>query len=105
MIQWLFLILFLGSIIYNIVAVAQASGSSDAKNDMIKAITNVTIVNTVLMLVMGGMAYIFVGDNTKAPGGNYAMDFKDYMMLMVHVSLLISIISVSISSLQQLNSS
>lgn len=96
---WIVLVIFLGSIIYNIVAVAQASGSSDAKNDMIKAITNVTIVNTILMLVMGGTAFVYIS-NDEAGG-----TFRNYMMFMVHVSLLISIISVSISSLQQLNAS
>jgi len=53
---WVVLMLFLVSILYNIIVVGQASGSSDAKNDMIKAITNVTIVNSILMLVMAGAA-------------------------------------------------
>ncbi len=96
---WVVLMLFLVSILYNIIVVGQASGSSDAKNDMIKAITNVTIVNSILMLVMAGAAYFYFKSADGAPS-------KDsYILFMVHVTLLISVISVSISSLRQLNSS
>ena len=79
------------------VAVGQASGSSDSKNDMAKAITNVTIVNSILIIVMTGIAYFYLSANPAAQG--------PYLILMVHVALLMSIISVSISSLQQISSS
>ena len=95
--QWATLLMFLGGTIYMMVAVGQASGTSDSKNDMAKAITNVTIVNSILIIVMTGIAYFYLSANPAAQG--------PYLILMVHVALLMSIISVSISSLQQISSS
>ena len=94
--QWLSLLFFFIGMIFTMVTVGKAAASSDVKNDMIKAITNVTIVNTMLMLVLGGTAYFYLDTNTLAE--------RPYIIFMLHLSLLISIISVSISSLQQLSS-
>jgi hypothetical protein len=77
--------------------VGKAAASSDVKKDMTNAITNVTIVNTMLMLVLAGTAYFYLAENLSAE--------RHYVIFMLHLSLLISIISVSISSLQQLNAS
>ena len=77
------------------VTVSKAAASSDVKKDMTNAITNVTIVNTMLMLVLAGTAYFYLDSNLTAE--------RPYVLIMLHLSLLISIISVSISSLQQLN--
>jgi hypothetical protein len=95
--QWASLIMFLGGTMYMMIVVGQAAGSSDRKNDMAKAITNVTIVNTILMIVMTGTAYFYIDANPDAQ--------RPYLILMVHVALLMSVISVSISSLQQISSS
>lgn len=94
--MWLVLIGFLVSIFYTVIAVGQASGSSDARAAMAGAITNVTIINSVLMLVLAGTAYFYVATEPLAE--------RPYIMIMLHVSLLLSIISVSITSLHQLNS-
>jgi hypothetical protein len=50
-----------------------------------------------LMLVLAGTAYFYLAENLTAE--------RHYVIFMLHLSLLISIISVSISSLQQLNAS
>ena len=95
--MWLSLAGFLGGIIYTMVAISQATGSNAVKNDMAMAITNVTIVNTVLMLVLGGTAYYYVvsaGATTE----------RLYVMFMLHLTLLISLISVSVSCLQPISS-
>lgn len=78
------------------VVIGHASGSNDLKSDMAKAITNVTIVNAILIFVMMGMAFINYG--TQPPSNNY-------MMVVTHVSMFLAMLSVSISSLQQLSSS
>ncbi len=95
---WMYLVLigFMASIFYTVVAVGMASGSSDARASMASAITNVTIINSVLMLVLAGTAYFYVATEPMAE--------RPYIMIMLHVSLLLSIISVSITSLHQLNS-
>jgi cytochrome bd-type quinol oxidase subunit 2 len=94
--QWVSLLCFVVGMIYTMVTVSKAAASSDVKKDMTNAITNVTIVNTMLMLVLAGTAYFYLDSNLTAE--------RPYVLIMLHLSLLISIISVSISSLQQLNS-
>jgi hypothetical protein len=91
--MWLALAGFLGGIVYTMVAVSQATGSSDVKNDMAAAITNVTIVNTILMLVLAGTAYYYVTSQG-------ATTERLYVIFMLHVTLLISLVSVSVSCLQ-----
>jgi hypothetical protein len=46
-------------------------------------------------MVLAGLSYVYVSANTTAE--------RPYVLFMVHASLLISIISVSVSSLQQLS--
>lgn len=93
---WACVLLFFVSMIYTIITVGNASTSSDVKSDMKNAIMSVTIVNTLLIMVLAGLSYVYVSANTTAE--------RPYVLFMVHASLLISIISVSISSIQQLNS-
>jgi len=93
--QWVSLLCFIIGMIYTMATVGKAAASSDVKKDMSNAITNVTIVNTMLMLVLAGTAYFYLDANLTAE--------RPYILFMLHLSLLISIISVSISSLQQLN--
>ena len=93
--QWISLLCFVVGMIYTMVTISKATASSDVKNEVSKAIMNVTIVNSVLMLVLAGTAYFYLDTNLTAE--------RSYILFMLHLSLLMSIISVSISSLQQLN--
>ena len=79
------------------IAIGQASGSGDVKNEMQKAITNATIINTVLVAIMGFIAFLYIDVNQDAQ--------RPYIILMLHIALLLSVISVSIASLQQISSS
>lgn len=94
--QWLSLLAFTASIIYTLYAISAASASSDIKRNMVGAITNVTIINSMLIMVLGGTAYFYLDSNLTAE--------RPYMILMLHISLLLSIISVSMVALQKLNS-
>ena len=94
--QWLSLLAFTASIIYTLHAISAASASSDIKKNMVGAITNVTIINSVLIMVLGGTAYFYLDSNLTAE--------RPYMILMLHISLLLSVISVSMVALQKLNS-
>jgi hypothetical protein len=78
-----------------IITVGTVSSSGDAKNDIKNAIMTVSIVNGILVAVLAGLSYIYVSANTTAE--------RPYVLFMVHASLLISIISVSVSCLQKLN--
>lgn len=95
--MWVGLLGFLGAVIYTLVVVGQASGSNDSKKEISQAIFHVVIVNIVLLVVLAGTAYFYVAAEPLAE--------RPYIMIMLHVSLLISLVSVSISSLHQLNTS
>jgi hypothetical protein len=58
---------------------------------MIKAINNVIIVNTILVLVLAGVGYFYTQTNPAAK--------QPYMMFMLHFNILLSIIGISVSSL------
>jgi cytochrome c biogenesis factor len=88
--------IFLGSIIYTFVAVGTATSNSDSKTEMGKAITSVTVVNLVLTVILCGIALVYVTTDTTTE--------RNYLMIMTHVAIFLSVLSVSVSSLHQLDS-
>jgi hypothetical protein len=88
---WLVIGLFFAGLIYSTTAVFKAVGNSDYTADMSQAITYVTVVNLVMILVLAGTAYFYTSQYTTAR--------DPYIMFMVHLSLLLSVISVSVSTL------
>lgn len=94
--MWLALLGFFAGVMYSMFAIGKATAGGDNRADMASAITNVTIVNVVLTLVLAGTAYFYIASEPLAE--------HPYMLFMTHLALLISIISVSVSSLHQLNS-
>ena len=89
--------LFLGATLYAIIQIGILASKSDTKSNMASAITSVTVINSILMLVMAGIAYFYLKTNESA--------ILPYTLIMLHVTLLISVVSVSIASLQQINAS
>jgi hypothetical protein len=89
--MWLSIFFFLGGLVYTMVAVTQATGNSDHKADMSKAITNVTTVNLVLVLILAGTGYFYTEQEPTAR--------EPYIMIMLHLSLLLSVISISVAAL------
>lgn len=92
------LIIFLIAVIYTMVTIGNAASGSDLKNEMNKAVTNVTIVNGILIVIMGGMAFV-----TLNSAGADINQLKLYTIIITHVSLFLAMLSVSISSLQQMS--
>jgi hypothetical protein len=89
--MWLSIAFFFAGLIYATTAVFKATGNGDNKADMTKAITTVTLVNLVLVLILGGTGYFYTEQNPTAK--------QPYMMAMLHLNLLLSITSVSVASL------
>lgn len=90
--QWGIIALFLVSVFTTLGLVSSAVSTGDTAGDMKSAITNVTIINSILILLLGGLAYFFLETNTVAE--------RTYVIIMVHVSLLISITCASVMALQ-----
>ena len=86
---------FVGSIIYTLVAVGNATASKDNKNETALSIFNITIVNGVFIVILGGASYFYFTNN---PAG-----YDAYVMIMLHIALFMSILSSSISAMHQLS--
>lgn len=63
---------------------------------MPSAITSVTVVNLLLTVILFGVALVYVTTDTTTE--------RNYLMIMTHVAVFLSILSVSVSSLHQLDS-
>ena len=87
----LIVFLFIASLVWTTITIFSVTGASESKSDMIKAINNVVIVNTVLVLVLAGIGYFYTESNPAAK--------QPYMMFMLHFNILLSIIGISVSSL------
>jgi hypothetical protein len=89
---WLGLIfVFLSVFVWTSVTIFKVTGQSENKLDMTKAINQVAIVNTILVLVLAGFGYFYVASNESMR--------QAYTMFMLHVNLLLSITAISVSSL------
>jgi len=81
----------MAGLVYNIVVMTRATGAGDHQADMSQAITQVAIVDAVLIVVLALMGYFYTESTPTA---------KDpYIMIMIHLSLLLSVISLSVSTL------
>jgi hypothetical protein len=85
------LCVFIGSLVWTAITVFSITGASENKSDMTKAINNIVIVNTILVLVLAGVGYFYTQTNPAAK--------QPYMMFMLHFNILLSIIGISVSSL------
>ena len=89
--MWVTIVLFLGGILFSLINVFSVTTDGDHAADMKQAIATVCVVNSVLILVLAGTAYFYTQQNPTAT--------QPYVMTMLHLTLLLSIISVSVSSL------
>jgi len=70
------------------------SSTSDNKAVTSNKILNVTILNVVTVVLLCIVALLYIKDNTDA--------YDTYVMVILHITLLMSIISASIAALHQL---
>jgi len=90
---WLSIAAFFGGLIYTMIIIGQTTASGDGVKDMQNAIAQVAGVNCVLILVLGGTAYFYTSQQT----GTGTKDA--YIMFMLHLSILLSVTSISVSTL------
>jgi len=89
---WLMIVFFfIATFVWTAITIFAVTGASESKGDMIKAINNVAIVNTILVLVLGGIGYFYTESNPAAK--------QPYMMFMLHLNILLSTIGIGVSSL------
>ena len=85
------IILFIGIFIWTFLTVFSVTAKNDNSLNMINAMTNIVIVNLVMVMFFAGIAFWYTN--------SYPAMQHPYMMFLLHLNILISIIAVSISSL------
>ena len=89
--MWFSILAFCGGLIFTLIQVFNATSSGDHAVEMGSAITSVTAVNLVLICILAGTGYLYTQQNPTTT--------EYYMMFMIHLSLLLSVISVSVAAL------
>jgi hypothetical protein len=85
------IILFIGIFIWTFLTVFSVTAKNDNAANMINAMTNIVIVNLVMVMFFAGIAFWYTN--------SYPAMQHPYMMFLLHVNILISILAISISSL------
>lgn len=93
--MWVLLIAFLATLVMNYVMIGKATGNSESQKETANAITTITVMNGILTAVLGVAAFVYANQRQAFE--------RPYLMIVVHVALLLSIISMSTTSIQQLN--
>ena len=91
----LLILAFLGSIGFTMWKIGTVAANNDSNKEIISAITTITIVNSILMTLWGILAFFYITSDPRLE--------RPYVIIMLHISLLISMMSISISSIHQLN--
>jgi hypothetical protein len=86
------IITFIGGLIFTFTKISSLTSPKD-NPDFNAAVSTVSIVNAVLIMILGGAAYFYmaVDDSVERP----------YITVMLHFSLLLSLMAVSISVIQK----
>jgi hypothetical protein len=70
-------------------------GSSDNRGDIASAIRTITIANVVLIFLLAVISYIYI-NNSPGPGAR-----STYYMVIIHLSLLFSLSSLGVASIEK----
>lgn len=85
------IIIFITLFVWTFLTVFAISASNDNAQYMMNAMSNIVIVNLVMVMFFAGIAYWYVSSNQGIK--------QPYMMFLLHLNILISITAVSISCL------
>ena len=93
--------IFLGIMVLVFVAVAALTfyyistkiGNDDNSKDVGNAIKTIAFANTILIIALGLVSYIFINNNGSVP--------RAYTVIMLHITLLFSMTAVSIASIEK----
>lgn len=84
---------FLATITYTLVTLGVVGSSNDSKQELTAQIRAMGISNFFLILIFGFMSSYYIESNPT--------QFTRYVLLMIHVSLFLSLMAMSIASLQK----
>ncbi len=87
------LLVFLITVGYTLVTLGVMGAGNDSKQELSSQIRAISISNFFLILIFGLMSTYYVE--------SYPTQFNRYIILMIHVSIFLSLLSVSIATLQK----
>jgi len=90
--HWISIGIFLIITFGTVIVIGQSTTNSDMAKDMKNAILYVGLINFA-MILLGGMAYFYLRTNAIAE--------RAYIITILHIGLLLSIVSVSVTTLQK----
>jgi hypothetical protein len=85
------IVFFIGSFILTFFTIFSITAKQDKAGDMINAMTSVLIIDIILVASFTGVAIAYIGIVSEKS--------QPYMLFLLHMNLLLSILSISISSL------
>jgi len=92
--MWIALTGFMGALLFTLISIGIAAQTSTKNGDMIKAIFTTATVNGILCMMIAGMGYFSVAQTSALK--------QPYIFLILHLTIILSIIGVAVSSLRQL---
>ena len=91
--SYVLLLAFLVTIGYTLVTVGVLGAKKDSQQQLTAQIQTIGIANFFLILIFGFMSSYYIE--------SYPTQFTRYVLVMIHVSLFLSLMAVSIATLQQ----
>ncbi len=87
--------MFAAGAIWTMTVISKQVSGKDVGSEMAAGITNIVWVNTIMIIILGIIAMIYIGANPAVE--------RTYSLMMTHIALLISIIAASIPALQKID--
>jgi hypothetical protein len=87
------IIVFIAAAVLTFYYISTKMGNDDNSKDVAAAIKTIAFANTILIISLGLISYIFINNNPLLR--------QTYTMIMLHVTLLLSMTAVSISSIEK----
>ena len=84
----------MGLILFTLVSVAALQDSGSKKGDMLSSIFTIMTVNGALIFILAGIGYFSINQDPLVK--------RPYIIFILHLSLILSVIGVCVSSLRQL---
>lgn len=95
-IAWIMMVLYFLIVIPALIYVTSKVGSSSEVANMRSGMINVTVITAIMTIMLAGIGYFYVYSAGEGARGTY-------LWFLVHLALLLSVTSVSVSTLQRLD--
>ena len=89
--EYLFLLIVLGCVITTLVYMGYVAANNDKKTEIFSQVTTLGLVNLLLVVALGLMMTYYLEA--------YPQGFQSYTIFMIHLSLFVSVLAVTITTI------